>query len=249
MDERRGNPGRNTSRAAQGSATDEDSVMIRVIVADDHPVVLVGVRTVLERQGDIKVVGEASNGRELIELLKRQPCDVIITDFSMPDEAPDGRTIIAQRHSDGLPLMTLLGTRYADIPVIVLTMLNNVGVLRAIRETGMKGLAYKKSFITDLPQAVRAVKRGDLYVSPGLRERFERRGRVPAVVGTEDLSPCEMEVLRLYGLGKLTVTQIAERLHRSVKTVSTQKLEAMAKLGLRSDLEIYSYARESGLLS
>lgn len=246
MDERRGNPGRNTSRAAQGSATDEDSVMIRVIVADDHPVVLVGVRTVLERQGDIKVVGEASNGRELIELLKRQPCDVIITDFSMPDEAPDGRTIIAQRNSEGLPLMTLLGTRYADIPVIVLTMLNNVGVLRAIRETGMKGLAYKKSFITDLPQAVRAVKRGDLYVSPGLRERFERRGRVPAVVGTEDLSPCEMEVLRLYGLGKLTVTQIAERLHRSVKTVSTQKRNGMKKLGIQHDSGIGEFMEKLG---
>jgi len=142
--------------------------------------------------------------------------------------------------------MTLLGTRYADIPVIVLTMLNNVGVLRAIRETGMKGLAYKKSFITDLPQAVRAVKRGDLYVSPGLRERFERRGRVPAVVGTEDLSPCEMEVLRLYGLGKLTVTQIAERLHRSVKAVSTQKRNGMKKLGIQHDSGIGEFMEKLG---
>ena len=219
--------------------------MIRVIVADDHPVVLVGVRTVLERQGDIRVVGEAGNGRELIELLKRQPCDVIITDFSMPDEAPDGRTVIAQRHSDGLPLMTLLGTRYADIPVIVLTMLNNVAVLRAIREKGMKGLAYKKSFATDLPNAVRAVKRGDTYVSPSLRERFHQREHSPETIAKE-LSPCEMEVLRLYGLAQLTVTQIAERLHRSIKTVSAQKRSGMKKLGILHDSAIGEYLEKLG---
>ena len=220
--------------------------MIRVIVADDHPVVLVGVRTVLERQGDILVVGEASNGRELIELLNRQPCDVIITDFSMPDETPDGHASTSQRHSDGLPLMALLGTRYAQIPVIVLTMLNNTGILRAIREKGMKGLAYKKSFATDLPNAVRAVKRGDLYVSPGLRERFERRERPASPREMEELSPCEMEVLRLYGLDQLTVTQIAERLHRSVKTVSTQKRNGMKKLGILHDSGIGEYMVKLG---
>jgi len=219
--------------------------MIRVIVADDHPVVLVGVRTVLERQGDIQVVGEAGNGRELIELLKHQPCDVIITDFSMPDEAPDGRAAISQRHSDGMPLMTLLGSRYAQIPVIVLTMLNNIGILRAIREKGMRGLAYKKSFATDLPNAVRAVKRGDLYVSPGLREGFDRRERTTAM-NLKELSPCEMEVLRLYGLGQLTVTQIAERLNRSVKTVSTQKRTGMKKLGIQHDSAIGEYMEKLG---
>ena len=217
--------------------------MIRVIVADDHPVVLVGVRTVLERQGDIRVVGEASNGRELIELLKHQPCDVIITDFSMPDEISEDQHPSSHRHSDGLPLMTLLGSRYADIPVIVLTMLNNVGILRAIREKGMKGLAYKKPFATDLPKAVRAVTRGDMYVSPGLRDRFERRERLPAF---EQLSPCEMEVLRLYGLGQLTVTQIAERLHRSIKTVSTQKRSGMKKLGIQHDSGIGEYMEKLG---
>src|ERR1051325_9793279 len=149
--------------------TDEDSVMIRVIVADDHPVVVIGVKTVLERHGDIKVVGEACNGSELIDRLDPLPCDVIITDFSMPGDAPDelsGEGGSEPRHADGLPLITLLATRYPQIPVIVLTMLNNVAVLRAIREKGMKGLAYKKSFATDLPNAVRAVKRGDTYVSP-----------------------------------------------------------------------------------
>ncbi|MGO4703782.1 response regulator [Dyella sp. 2RAB6] len=219
--------------------------MIRVIVADDHPVVLVGVRTVLERQGDIKVVGEACNGRELIDLLKRQPCDVIITDYSMPEETPDDHASTSQRHSDGLPLMALLGSRYAQIPVIVLTMLNNVAVLRALREKGMRGLAYKKSFATDLPNAVRAVKRGDLYVSPSLRDRFERRERSPAVIAKE-LSPCELEVLRLYGLGQLTVTQIAERLHRSIKTVSTQKRSGMKKLGILHDSAIGEYMEKLG---
>ncbi|GAA0681151.1 two-component system capsular synthesis response regulator RcsB [Dyella sp. SG562] len=222
--------------------------MIRVIVADDHPVVVIGVKTVLERHGDIKVVGEACNGSELIDRLDRLPCDVIITDFSMPGDAPDelsGEGGSEPRHADGLPLITLLATRYPQIPVIVLTMLNNVAVLRAIREKGMKGLAYKKSFATDLPNAVRAVKRGDTYVSPSLRERFHQREHSPETIAKE-LSPCEMEVLRLYGLAQLTVTQIAERLHRSIKTVSAQKRSGMKKLGILHDSAIGEYLEKLG---
>jgi two-component system capsular synthesis response regulator RcsB len=219
--------------------------MIRVIVADDHPVVVIGVRTVLERHGDIKVVGEACNGTELIDRLDRLPCDVIITDFSMPGDTPDDLNGNSPRHSDGLPLITLLATRYPQIPVIVLTMLNNVAVLRAIREKGMKGLAYKKSFATDLPHAVRAVKRGDTYVSPSLRERFDQPERSPEAIAKE-LSPCEMEVLRLYGLAQLTVTQIAERLHRSIKTVSAQKRSGMKKLGIVHDSAIGEYLEKLG---
>jgi len=113
----------------------EVGLQIRVIVADDHPVVLEGVRTVLERSrdADIKVVAEARNGDELIDLLTRCPCDVIITDFTMP----------GGRYGDGLPLLTLLASRYPDIPVIVQTMVNNVGVLRTAMKQGVLGLADK----------------------------------------------------------------------------------------------------------
>ncbi len=220
--------------------------MIRVIVADDHPVVLAGVKAVLERQEDIRVVGEASNGHELVELLKQQPCDVIITDFSMPGS--DERDAMAShRHGDGLPLVALLASRYPQVPVIVQTMVNNVGVLRTLQGQGVLGLADKRSAMGELVHAVRAVAQRKSFMSTSLRERFEQSERESPTETTNQPSPREMEVFRLYVSG-LSVTQIADRLSRSVKTVSTQKRQAMKKLGLNHDRDMVSYAREHGII-
>lgn len=220
--------------------------MIRVIVADDHPVVVAGIKAVLERQEDIRVEGEASNGHELVELLKRQPCDVILTDFSMPPDSDERDAMASQRYGDGLPLLELLASRYPQIPVIVHTMVNNVAVLRTVQEKGVLGLADKRS-MAELVQAVRAVVQRKPFMSASLRERFEQSERESPTATTNQPSPREMEVFRLYVTG-LTVTQIAERLSRSVKTVSTQKRAAMKKLGLNHDTEIVTYAKDHGII-
>ena len=117
--------------------------------------------------------------------------------------------------------------------------------LRALLMGCLAAACISPSFATDLPNAVRAVKRGDTYVSPSLRERFHQREHSPETIAKE-LSPCEMEVLRLYGLAQLTVTQIAERLHRSIKTVSAQKRSGMKKLGILHDSAIGEYLEKLG---
>ncbi|SFS08594.1 two-component system, NarL family, captular synthesis response regulator RcsB [Dyella sp. OK004] len=217
----------------------EVGLQIRVIVADDHPVVLAGVQAVLERSPDtdIKVVGEARNGEELIELLKRCPCDVIITDFTMP----------GGRYGDGLQLISKLSSLYPNVPVILQTMVNNVGLLRDAVKGGALGLADKRSPMTELVQAVRTVAAKKAFISASLRERFEESELVKPTESGVELSPKELEVFRLY-VGGLTVTKIAEKLNRSVKTVSTQKRQAMQKLGLEHDREMVIYAREHGFL-
>lgn len=222
------------------------SVQIRVIVADDHPVVLAGVQAVLERAGDIKVVGEAHNGHELIKLLGDLPCDVIVTDFSMPGTPGSGDGMTSARLDDGLPLIAALASRFPGIPVIVQTMVNNVGVLRTLQNQGVLGLADKRAGISELVHAVRAVINRKPYVSKTLRERFEQSDLEAPTETTNEPSPREMEVLRLFIEG-LKVTEIAERLSRSVKTVSTQKRQAMKKLGLSNDQEIMAYATAHGL--
>lgn len=222
------------------------SVQIRVIVADDHPIVLAGVQAALERTGDIKIVGEAHNGHELLELLGRFPCDVIITDFSMPDTG-SGDGISSARNDDGLPLIAALASKFPRIPVIVQTMVNNVGVLRTLQNYGVLGLADKRAGVGELVHAVKAVLQRKPYISQTLRERFEQSDLEAPTETTNEPSPREMEVFRLFVSG-MSVTQIAERLNRSVKTVSTQKRQAMKKLGLQHDRDMVGYAREHGII-
>ncbi|TCI11926.1 response regulator transcription factor [Dyella soli] len=215
----------------------EEALQIRVIVADDHPVVLAGIQAVLERSPDIKVVGEAHNGDQLLDMLSRTSCDVIITDFSMP----------GSRHGDGLPLLSVLASRYSGIPVIVHTMVYNVGVLRTVLDQGVLGLADKRSTMSDLVMAVRAVVARRRFISASLLRKFEQSEMVVNSDQVSPPSPREMEVFRLY-VGGLSVSQIAERLNRSVKTVSTQKRQAMRKLGLVHDRDMVAYAREHGII-
>jgi two-component system capsular synthesis response regulator RcsB len=211
---------------------------VRVIVADDHPVVLLGARASFGMVSDIAVVGEAADGDALMRLLSTQPCDVLITDFSMP----------GGRHGDGLQLLDTIRRRYPRLPVGVLTMVNNAGVLRAMQSRGALCLVDKRSSMQDLPAAVRHLAVGKPYISESIRQVFER-GDLATADGNAPvkLSAREMEVVRLY-VGGLSLTQIADRLSRSVKTVSRQKRDAMRKLGVDHDSLLADYAREHGIV-
>ena len=212
-------------------------MILRTIIADDHPVVLMGTRAALEAAGDIDVVGEASNGDQLVELLASRPCDVVVTDFSMP----------GGRHGDGLSLIDLIRRRYPRLPVVVLTMVNNAAVLQTMRTRGALGLCDKRAPLTEVAVAVRQAAAGHAYLSETIRQQFDEAGvlcRADAV----RLSAREIEVVRLYVSG-MSIGQIAERLSRSVKTVSRQKRDAMRKLGIDHDSRLSEYARERGLSS
>jgi two-component system capsular synthesis response regulator RcsB len=223
---------------------------IRVVMADDHPVVLMGMRLILrEYRKNLRVVGEAGSGKALLELLARQPCDLLVTDFSMPgdDDA-----------EDGLLLIRRLRRSHPDLPIIVMTMIRNPALVRGMFAAGANGVVGKTDMAKELLLALQAVMGGRTYASSGLHEWLDRT-MVPEdpgetasapVSGEADLaalSPREAEVVRMYA-GGLTVTQIAERLRRSVKTVSQQKNDAMRKLGLSSNSQLYEFARNSGLL-
>lgn len=209
------------------------SMSTRVIIADDHPMIRVGVRLLLERNG-ATVVAEASSSDTLLSALGETRCDLLITDFSMPDGEA----------ADGLALLERIRRGHTDLPVIVLTMIRNLGVLNNILDTGIRGLVDKAAGLNELNLAVQAVIHGRKYISTTFRQALdEATAGAPA-----RLSAREAEVLRLFASG-LTVSGIAERVSRSVKTISRQKVNAMTKLGLKSDLDIYTYAREHGLIS
>lgn len=193
---------------------------------------------VLKDALDVTLVAEADSPEALLAVLSETPADLLITDFSMPsaDEA------------DGLGLVQRIRRLYPDLPIIVLTMMSNVGVLGAILATGVRGLIDKSAGMNEISVAIQAVGQGRDYVSTTFRQSLLQSQFDSEVGVSARLSPREGEVLRLFASG-LTVSAIAERLSRSVKTVSRQKSDAMAKLGLKSDLEIYVFAREHNLIS
>ena len=210
---------------------------LRIIIADDHPVVRIGTKSVIESSGVGRVVAEASSVDELMAALKVHACDVLVTDYSMPGSGqPDGFAMIGQvrRH-------------YPDLPVLMLSVSNNLAILRMVVSTGVLGLVDKTSSMEELPVAIKTVHRGQPYVSRTLKKLIDRIGTQSlGDERTRALSPREVEVLRLLASG-LIVKEIAAKLHKSVSTISRQKGDAMLKLGLRNDAQLFDWLRDSPL--
>lgn len=215
---------------------------MRIVICDDHPVVVMGVKAILGTLGETcQVVGEAHGGKELLDMLETRPCDLVITDFSMPGES---------HRDDGLPMLRRLRKAWPELPIIVLTMIHNAALMQGMLKLGVQGIVDKAGMTTELVRAIRAMSTGRSYVSTG-----GSGANAQAAEGADDrtaavaaLSLREAEVMRLYAQG-LSVTQIAETVRRSVKTISKQKNDAMRKLGPESNRELYEFARANGLLS
>ncbi|HTV84861.1 MAG TPA: response regulator transcription factor [Dyella sp.] len=223
-----------------------NGAITRIVIADDHPVVTLGIRALVKPLGDVEVVGEASSGGELLHVLAGAPCELLITDFSMPYEDGSG---------DGLPLLRRLRRDHPRLPIIVLTMLHNPALTRGMLAVGVNGLVSKVAMMKELLLAIGAVMNGRTYICEAMREhvadwtlpRAAGEAAQPVAGDPAVLSQREAEVVRLFAQG-MSVTQIAEHLHRSVKTVSQQKNDAMRKLGVTSNTQLFEYARAYGLI-
>ena len=207
---------------------------LRIIIADDHPVVRIGTKAVIESSGVGQVVAEASTVAELMTALADHECDVLVTDYSMPGGA----------QADGFAMIAMIRRRFPELPVLMLSVSNNLAILRMVVATGVLGLVDKTSSMDELPLAIQTVQRGMSYVSLSLKERIDAIGTESVEEGeARPLSPREVEVLRLLGSG-MTVKEIAIHLHKSVSTISRQKGDAMLKLGLKGDAELFDYLRD-----
>lgn len=211
--------------------------MIKVLVADDHPVVLDGICRGLAQGNGVEVVGKAADSTELVRLLDSTSCDVIVTDYAMP-----GGQI-----GDGLPMLQILRRRYPTTRIVVMTMLDNPALLRNIWKAGVSSIVSKADDVEQLFPAIRAAFRGQHYVTPSVQAMLS--------LATPDkpeeaprLSRRELEVLRRCAQG-IPLVEIARESNRSAKTISAQKSVAMKKLGLSNDYELYEYAKANGLLS
>jgi two-component system capsular synthesis response regulator RcsB len=212
---------------------------LKVVVADDHPVILFGAEHALLKFPGMEVVGRARQSTELVKMLQTAPCDVLVTDLAMP----------GGQYGDGLQLIGYLRRNFPDLPIVVLTMLENAALLKRLRELGVTSVVHKSDDLSHIGLAVQHVSRNLEYMSPSVKAvldalRMNSGGKSDDVM----LSKRELEVVRLFVSG-MTIKEISEQLNRSIKTISTQKNAAMRKLGIDRDSELFQYAQSNGLLN
>ncbi len=176
-------------------------------------------------------MGEAQSPDELLGLLAATQCDALITDFSMPEP---GR--------DGLAMLREVRRRYPSLPVMVITTLANPALYREIIGTGVLGLIGKSGDTREIPEALMEILSNHVYLGSSVRELIGAPPGEPlGKSGTlADLSPRELKILRLFAAGN-SVTDIAGATGRGLSTISQQKSNAMRKLRLDTDAEIFEY--------
>lgn len=211
---------------------------LRIFLADDHVVMREGLRSLVNAQEDMNVVGEADNGRAaLLKASELQP-DVIIMDVSMPD-------------LNGIQVTERLKRACQKITVLVLTAHDDSGYLRQLLEVGASGYVLKKAAAEELINAIRVVAAGGVYLDPTLAGKvvggYLGKRQLGGKPRGNDLSEREAEVLRLVAWG-YTNKEVAGYLRISVKTVETHKANLMQKLDLKSRVEVVRYALRQGWL-
>ncbi|QCP48165.1 response regulator transcription factor [Trinickia violacea] len=212
------------------------TIPIRIIVADDHPSVCLGMTRLLSSAPGFAVVGQASDAQSLAACLDACPCDVIVSDIGMPG---------LNGESNAIPLLRKVLRQGPRPYVIVITMINHGQMLTDLLQMGVSAIVDKRDAADSLTLAIESIGTGQPYLS---RHVIETIGAIDGFPASRAgfLSCREWEVFQLYAKG-MAIHQIAERLGRSGKTISTQKRSTMRKLGLDTEAQLIEYARQIGL--
>ncbi|MGY2313293.1 response regulator [Pseudomonas sp. SDO5522_S412] len=216
---------------------------IKIMLLDDHPVMLYAMESYLANVSDILIVGSYSSAQALQAALHSEPVEVIVLDYSLsPDEV------------DGLSLIRALKISFPTIRLLIISASHNPATVAMTIRGGADGFIGKDADLSQLPIAIRLVATGKRYLAADMLKRLhenetslgdnksqhlsEGASTIAALINNSKLTAREHEVLRCF-LDGLSVSQIAQKFSRSVKTISTQKQSAFRKLGLNNDSELY----------
>jgi DNA-binding NarL/FixJ family response regulator len=211
--------------------------MIRVGIVDDHAIVRSGLRQFLSEHVDMRVTGEAANGREALELARGGEVDVLLLDLSMPDQG-------------GVDALSAIKTRFPDLAVLILSGFPETHYATTLLRHGASGYLNKECDPEEIATAIRTVSRGRRYISAVVAEMLAD-GAAGVGVGEklphENLSERELQVFLRLAKGE-TIGHMAEAMFLSVKTVSTYRTRVLEKLKLQSNSELTYYALKNGLI-
>ncbi|WP_051718341.1 response regulator [Hymenobacter sp. IS2118] len=217
--------------------------MTRILLADDHTILRDGIRALLSADADLEVVGEASNGTEILAILETTPVDVVLMDVQMPV-------------LDGFATVPEIRRRFPEVRVLVLTMLDHEKYVARMFEAGAMGYVLKNAAISEITYAIRTVAAGNPFLCTeiGLSLLNKAVAQSP-IVGTEegghagvDLTARELEVLKLIAEG-LTNSEISDKLFTSKRTIETHRQNIIAKTQAKNTAALIKLAVSRGFIS
>jgi len=209
--------------------------VIKILISDDHAIVREGLKQSLADTEDLVVGGEAANGHEVLELIRQEDWDMVLLDLAMPGK-------------DGLETLKELKKEKPKLPVLVLSIYPEEQYAVRALKAGASGYLTKESAPGELIAAIRKVSQGGKYISASLAEKLASHLVADADRPVHEfLSDREFQVMLLIASGK-TVKEIADEMYLSVKTVSTYRVRALSKLGMKNNSEFTYYAIKQGLI-
>lgn len=206
--------------------------MIKILIADDHEIVVDGLRSLLESEKDIKIMGEAYNGKDVIPILEKDTINVAILDISMPK-------------MDGVELTKYIRKNFPKVKILILTMYNEIGFIRRIIEAGAHGYILKNKGKEELVKAIHALYNGNEYLGEEVTKTLFSSIRNSNVYGKILLTKREKEVLRLIA-NSYTTPNISKELHIAHCTVETHRRNLIEKTGVKNSKGLVKFALENG---
>jgi two-component system response regulator NreC len=210
----------------------------RVLIADDHAIVRAGLRALIKGDASLELVGEASGGREALQLAATLRPDILVLDLSMPD-------------LDGIQVTRQIRSSQPDARVLILTVHEDETLAREALRAGAAGYIIKQAAEAELISAIHTVQIGDVYVPPKMLRALlvePQNAAAPGPRPEELLTPRELDVLNLIVRG-YTNRQVADELMLSVRTVEGYRANLTEKLDLHNRADLVRYARQHGLLA
>lgn len=209
---------------------------IRVAIADDHPLTLSGLNLLIQQCENMVVTGLAVSASSLLKVLRNGNCDVLVTDLSMPVE----------NEIDGLEMIRQIRLQFPRVAVVTLTATKKPSLYHALLTLGVYAIVHKKGENAEITEAINKARQGQIFLGQSSAElmKLGQEDSTENEDAKQNLTSRETEILRLFSTG-ISADGIANKLHRSIKTISHHKRSAMGKLNLGTDLQLMRYFAEN----